>query len=61
MAMLLGQNDSNKTMVTILVIGKLELFFKFINKKAQMGKLKSKKGCHGNSWLLMIFIDYDIK
>lgn len=49
MAMLLGQNDSNKTMVTILVIGKLELFFKFNNKKAQMGKSKSKKGCHGNS------------
>lgn len=40
MAMLLGQNDSNKTMVTILEIGKLELFFKFNNQKAQMGKFK---------------------
>lgn len=35
-----GQNDSNKTMVTILVIGKLQLFFKFNNKKTLMGKLK---------------------
>lgn len=49
MALLLGQNDSIKTIVTILVIGKLQLFFKFNNKKALMGKLKSKKGCHGNS------------
>lgn len=38
--MLLGQNNSNKTMVTILVIGKLQLFFKFNNKNSTDGKIK---------------------
>lgn len=38
-------------MVTILVIGKLQLFFKFNNKKALMEKLKFKKMW---PWKLMI-------